>query len=249
MLEELDIEFYPKKRPNGAGRSPLCSVCKKEKEPGRDNESCCKSCKSERNKIKRAKAREEKGMAPLGSGRSIYCYSCKAIKENKDLGYCYSCNKKRDNEYRLKKGITKKHHTGLCPCGKERAPYSSAYCIECLAKRMKERSVKYPLTEEQRYRKNVLQNSRRNERKKSIPPKKTISLTPEERLIRNHARNLCRKRIAAGILIKQPCEVCNTDINIEAHHDDYSKPFEIRWLCRYHHYEHHRVENELKDKK
>lgn len=42
--------------------------------------------------------------------------------------------------------------------------------------------------------------------------------------------------IKTGKLIKQPCEVCG-EINVHAHHDDYSKPFEVRWLCRKHHRE------------
>jgi len=37
---------------------------------------------------------------------------------------------------------------------------------------------------------------------------------------------------------RKPCEVCN-DVNSEAHHDDYSKPMEVRFLCSKHHKEHH----------
>jgi len=37
-----------------------------------------------------------------------------------------------------------------------------------------------------------------------------------------------------GRLIKQPCEVWG-EIKVEAHHDDYTKPLEVRWLCNKHH--------------
>lgn len=48
--------------------------------------------------------------------------------------------------------------------------------------------------------------------------------------------------IRDGRLIKQPCEVCGTTESIEAHHDDYSKPLDIRWLCTRHHADHHKQE-------
>jgi len=35
-------------------------------------------------------------------------------------------------------------------------------------------------------------------------------------------------------LTRQPCEVCG-DPNTYMHHDDYSKPLEVRWLCPKHH--------------
>lgn len=45
--------------------------------------------------------------------------------------------------------------------------------------------------------------------------------------------------IRDGKLIKCPCEVCGS-ISVQAHHDDYDKPLEVRWLCPIHHEEWHK---------
>ena len=39
-------------------------------------------------------------------------------------------------------------------------------------------------------------------------------------------------------IFKKPCQVCG-NINVEAHHKDYAKPFDIEWLCRKHHLQKH----------
>lgn len=44
--------------------------------------------------------------------------------------------------------------------------------------------------------------------------------------------------IRNGTLVKIPCEVCGL-LRSSAHHDDYSKPLLVRWLCHAHHMELH----------
>ena len=39
-------------------------------------------------------------------------------------------------------------------------------------------------------------------------------------------------------LIKEPCEVCESE-KVTAHHDDYLKTLDVRWLCQKHHSEWH----------
>lgn len=57
--------------------------------------------------------------------------------------------------------------------------------------------------------------------------------------IKRSARIAVGTAIDAGRLVRQPCEVCGS-AKSEAHHDDYSKPLDVRWLCRRHHMELHR---------
>lgn len=52
------------------------------------------------------------------------------------------------------------------------------------------------------------------------------------------ARGLVRKALRSGELKKLPCEVCG-EVKVDGHHDDYSKPLQVRWLCRIHHCEYH----------
>lgn len=65
---------------------------------------------------------------------------------------------------------------------------------------------------------------------------------PEKRRL-HQVRSLTRHAIARGDLLRQPCEVCGAE-QVEAHHDDYSRPLEVRWLCPVHHREHHQCERD-----
>lgn len=53
------------------------------------------------------------------------------------------------------------------------------------------------------------------------------------------ARKITTRAIKKGLITKQPCKDCG-EINSEAHHEDYSLPYDIVWYCKYHHSQRHR---------
>jgi hypothetical protein len=50
--------------------------------------------------------------------------------------------------------------------------------------------------------------------------------------IRNWARGQVTAAVSRGDLKKLPCEVCGSEVDIEAHHEDYERPLDVRWLCK-----------------
>lgn len=53
------------------------------------------------------------------------------------------------------------------------------------------------------------------------------------------ARYLVMNALRKGLLKRSLCEVCGEQKS-HGHHDDYSKPLVVRWLCVTHHFEIHR---------
>jgi len=50
---------------------------------------------------------------------------------------------------------------------------------------------------------------------------------------------MVRTAIKKGEMKREPCEVCG-EKKSHGHHDDYTKPLQVRWLCARHHQRHHR---------
>ena len=58
------------------------------------------------------------------------------------------------------------------------------------------------------------------------------------------AHGIVQRAIRGNKLFKEPCQICGGKNNVHAHHDDYSKPLNVRWLCCHHHLEWHKVNGE-----
>jgi hypothetical protein len=57
------------------------------------------------------------------------------------------------------------------------------------------------------------------------------------------ARGKASMAVHRGHLARQPCEVCGAE-PAERHHEDYSQPLAVEWLCPEHHRERERVNRE-----
>lgn len=73
---------------------------------------------------------------------------------------------------------------------------------------------------------------------------KCLKILPEKKKIylQNYKEKYPEKAISRKLARKlpiQPCEICGSTENAEKHHEDYSKPNDITWLCRKYHYERH----------
>ena len=62
--------------------------------------------------------------------------------------------------------------------------------------------------------------------------------------LKRSAHIIAGNAIRDGRILKQPCVICGEE-KAQAHHDDYSKPLDVRWLCSEHHNEYHNVIREL----
>ena len=53
------------------------------------------------------------------------------------------------------------------------------------------------------------------------------------------ARRMVAYQVSKGNLVAEPCSNCGSENHLHAHHDDYSKPLNVRWLCAACHSQHH----------
>ena len=61
---------------------------------------------------------------------------------------------------------------------------------------------------------------------------------------KHKAQNLVNNNVRNGNLHKEPCCICGSNKNIVAHHDDYDKPLNVRWMCQACHVSWHKKNGE-----
>ena len=104
-------------------------------------------------------------------------------------------------------------------------------CKECTKKDVRLDRINSPnarLYDKKRY-----QENEERRRKMADRAKKWRREKPE----RYKAHTMVSNAVRNGKLIPKNCEVCGDKAH--AHHDDYNKPLDVRWLCPIHHQQYH----------
>lgn len=67
----------------------------------------------------------------------------------------------------------------------------------------------------------------------------------ESNVVKMAASTLVNNRIRSGQIVKaKKCSVCGSTGRIHGHHDDYTKPLDVRWLCSSCHVKWHKENGE-----
>jgi len=106
--------------------------------------------------------------------------------------------------------------------------------------RVKENRVRYYLENAERLRSQKREYSRRPEVVARQTERFREYRKDEDFLMREKARGILNKRIQSGKIINpNKCSECGEEGYSEAHHEDYSRPLDVIWLCKLCHEEIH----------
>ena len=118
------------------------------------------------------------------------------------------------------------------PCTADRLLAQCKECHKSAVRKNRKKKVLYYRTYD------ILRYSADPERRAAA--RRTAKRCPSSK--HRSAHKAVHRAILRGALIRQPCEVCGRK-DTHGHHDDYSKPLDVRWLCPPHHHEVHGGKN------
>lgn len=81
----------------------------------------------------------------------------------------------------------------------------------------------------------------KNKTERKLSPKELKTKSDWHRNNRQKARchYIVHRAILKGELVRQPCQVCGATDGVQGHHEDYSRPLDVWWLCPLHHVKRH----------
>lgn len=166
--------------------------------------------------------------------------ACGKIKERRSAGHCNACHSAYTRQWKKDNPLTQEQ--------KDREKKARKIRDNARLKNIRQRSPRLgakpgilrPLCswcnvvienfKKKNYCKKCAAKYNREWRKKNPPS--------DDQRFKDSVRVKTYHKIRSGILIRKPCEICG-ETKVEAHHDDYHKPFDVRWLCIKHHNEFH----------
>ena len=125
----------------------------------------------------------------------------------------------------------------LNKCKECKRTYALKYREENLEE-VREKDRKKGRTDKHRARVKIYHATDRGKQKASEAKARWRKKNP----LKRKAHDAVARALRAGVIKKKPCRICKSK-NVEAHHEDYSKPLKVIWFCNKHHAEHHLKEN------
>ena len=120
--------------------------------------------------------------------------------------------------------------------------YSCKVCVKDydsspdIMARKRKTSYAYSKTEDGDKRRRAYRKTDAGRDSMAVAVAKERAANPEK----HRARQLTYNAKRRGELVPEPCESCG-ETKVHAHHDDYSKPLDVRWLCKPCHSAWHRL--------
>jgi len=152
--------------------------------------------------------------------------TCKKCGETKDLSQFYKHKEMRDG------------HLNICiSCKKLYAEeYRSKYSDKIKEfDRSRPNYDKRLLANRTYGRRHIKEHTKHNSKYRKNNPEKVA------------AHLLVAKAIREGVIVKNDyCELCGSNYKVSAHHEDYSKPLDIIWLCDTCHKKVHKEKNAIR---
>jgi hypothetical protein len=191
------------------------------------------------------------------------CYICKETKDfsefNNDKtqsgGKSYDCKKCKSDTRKQKRKENPEKYREACRRSTERnyETIRASQKKHRIENRERILSRRRELREPRREEINLREKERRkrdpdNLLKMRILNKKSREKNKEKLKPKTDAHKLVMFAVKLGVIKKLDfCEMCGSNIKIEGHHDDYTKPLEVKWWCKSCHTRHH-IELRYKEK-
>lgn len=153
---------------------------------------------------------------------------------------CFKCGEEKPlSEFYCHKAMTDGHLNKCKACTKKDVKIHRAANIEVVqAYDRKRSSSEHRIAERYKRARKIRESPELRESKA-----RSQSIWGHNNREKRRAHLAVRRAINKGTLTRQPCERCG-NIKSEGHHEDYSKPLEVVWLCRQCHGNRHAEINE-----